>query len=548
MVTILAARMSRKASAILPAAAVTALLLFLLSFSAPAPPRADVVTFHNDNSRTGQNLREMILNPRNIDATRFGKTGFLATDGKVDAQPLYLSSIEIPGRGVHDILYVATEHDTVYAFDSDTGAVLWQKSMLGAGETPSDIRGCGQSIPEIGITATPVIDRGIGPNGAIYVIAMSRDAAGSYYQRLHAIDAASGAELFGGPREVQASVAGSGDNAQDGKVVFDPRMYKERSALLLSGGKVYAAWASHCDFRPYTGWVMAFNATTLEQTNVLNVTPNGKQGGIWMSGGGPAADQNGDIYLLDGDGSFDTTLDAQGFPIHDDFGNAFLKLSTARGLSVADYFEMADTAQESGRDEDFGSGGALVLPDLYDGSGRIQHLVVGAGKDAKIYVLSRDSMGKFSPHRNDIYQEIDGALSGQVFSSPAYFNNTIYYGASGDSIKAFPILNGSLSTIPSSETRVHFQYPGATPAISASGSANAILWAAEENEHGPAILYAFDAANLSNELYNSEESSSGRDHFGPGNKFITPVIVNGKVYVGTANGVAVFGMLKKSLF
>jgi outer membrane protein assembly factor BamB len=548
MTSILAARMSHKVTAILLAAALAALLLFLLSFTVPVVPRADVVTFHNDNSRTGQNLRETILNPHNVDATRFGKTGFLATDGKVDAQPLYLSGVEIPRRGARDVLYVATEHDTVYAYDSETGSILWQKSMLGDGETPSDIRGCGQLMPEIGITATPVIDRTAGPNGAIYLIAMSKNAAGTYYQRLHALDAASGAELFGGPREIQASVAGSGDNAQNGRVIFDPKMYKERAALLLNGDVIYASWASHCDFRPYTGWVMAFNSTTLEQTNVLDVTPNGKQGGIWMSGGGPAADQIGNIFILDGDGSFDITLDSQRFPIHRDFGNAFLKLSTAGGLNVADYFEMAETTEESGRDEDLGSGGALVLPDFYDGSGHVQHLVVGAGKDAKIYVLNRDSMGKFNPRANHINQEIDGALSGPVFSTPAYFNNTIYFGASGDSIKAFPMVNGSLSTIPSSETRAHFQYPGTTPSISASGSANAILWAAEENEHGPAILHAFDAANLAKELYNSDQSASGRDHFGPGNKFITPVVVNGKVYVGTANGVAVFGMLKKSIF
>jgi len=502
----------------------------------------DVVTYHNDNARTGQNLNETILTPSNVTMATFGKVGFFSVDGKVDAQPLHLSNVTIPGQGLHNVLYVATEHDSVYALDATMGAVLWKVSVLGPGETPSDDRGCSQVTPEIGITATPAIDRARGPNGAIYIIAMSKDGSGHYFQRLHALDITSGAELFGAPTTIQATFPGTGDNSSGGNVIFDPSQYKERPGLLLVNGALHTAWSSHCDFRPYTGWFMSFNASTLAKTSVLNVTPNGSEGAIWMSGAGIAADAAGNIYVLDGNGVFDTTLDAGGFPSQGDFGNAFLKLSTAGGLAVADYFALFNTVQESNIDQDLGSGGALVLPDLTDGSGQIRHLAIGAGKDANIYVVNRDSMGKFNPNTNNIWQEISGALaSGGVFSMPAYFNDTVYYGAVGDTLKAFTITNAKLSNGPTSQTGNAFAYPGTTPGVSANGTANAIVWAAENG--GSAVLHAYDATNLAHELYNSNQAPSGRDNFGPGNKFITPTIVNGRVYVGTTNGVAVFGLL-----
>jgi hypothetical protein len=303
-------------------------------------------------------------------------------------------------------------------------------------------------------------------------------------------------------------------------------------------------FSSHCDFDPYTGWIMGYDASTLAQNSVLNVTPNGSEGSIWMSGAGLAADASGNIYLLNANGTFDTTLDANGFPSQHDFGNAFLKLSTSGGLAVADYFATFDTATESNHDNDLGSGGVLLLPDLTDGSGHVQHLAVGAGKDSRIYVVNRDAMGKFNPKRNRIHQELRSALAGQVFSTPAYFNSTVYYGAVGDSIKAFAIANATLGALPSSQTGNSFPYPGATPGISANGTSSAILWAVE---NGPiAVLHAYDATNLGNELYNSNQAASGGDQFGAGNKFITPTIANGKVYVGTTNGVAVLGLLSPS--
>ena len=499
----------------------------------------DVATYHNDNARTGQNLAETLLNPGNVSSTTFGKVGFLSVDGKVDAQPLHLSNVNIPGQGTRNVLYVVTEHDSVYAFDAVSGAALWQVSLLGAGETTSDARGCSQVTPEIGITATPVIDRTRGPNGAIYVIAMSKNGS-NYFQRLHALDITSGAELFGGPKNIQASFPGSGDGSSGGNVIFDPQQYEERAGMLLLNGVVYIGWTSHCDIRPYTGWIMAYDASTLTQTSVLNVTPNGNEGAIWMAGCGLAADSSANIYFLDANGTFETTLDGNGFPNRRDFGNAFLKLSTSGGLAVADYFATFDTVSQSNADNDLGSGGAILLPDLTSGSGQVQHLAVGAGKDGNIYVVNRDAMGKFNSSSNNIYQQLSGVLSGSVFSAPAYFNNTLYYGAVGDRIKAFTITSARLSSAATSQTGNTFPYPGTTPGISANGTANAILWAAENG--GTAVLHAYDATNLSHELYNSNQAGA-RDQFGAGNKFITPTIANGRVYVGTTNGVAVFGLL-----
>jgi len=501
----------------------------------------DVLTYHNDVGRTGQNLAETTLTTSNVTSAKFGKLGFYSVDGLVDAEPLYASNLAVPGNGTHNVLLVATEHDSVYAFDADSGAAIWQVSLLGSGETTSDDRGCGQVTPEIGVTSTPVIDRTQGPNGAVYVVAMSKDGSGNYHQRMHALDLALGTELFGGPTEIQATYPGTGDSSNGTSVVFDPGNYKERAALLLLNGVIHTGWASHCDARPYTGWIMGYSETTLAQTSVLNVTPNGNEGAIWMAGAGLAADSSGNIYFLDANGDFDTNLNAGGFPSDGDYGNAFMKLSTSGGqLAVADYFEMDNGVAESNSDTDLGSGGAMVLPDLSDGSGNTWHLAVGAGKDGNLYVVNRDSMGKFSSSNNNIYQELSGGLPGGVWAMPAYFNNTVYYGSVGNQIQAFTITNATLSTSATSQTANSFGYPGATPSVSANGTSNGIVWAVENNS--PAVLHAYNAANL-NELYNSNQASGGRDQFGSGNKYITPMIVNGKVFVGTPNGVAVFGLL-----
>jgi hypothetical protein len=376
----------------------------------------------------------------------------------------------------------------------------------------------------------------------VYVTAMSKDGSGNYHQRLHALDITTGGEQFGGPAEIQASYPGSGDNSSGGSVVFDPSQYAERAGLLLLNGAIYTAWTSHCDQRPYTGWVMSYDQNTLAQKSVLNLTPNGNEGSIWMSGAGLAADSTGNIFVLDANGTFDTTLNANGFPSQGDYGNAFLKLSTTNNqLAIADYFEMFNQSAENGTDADLGSGGALVLPDLTDSSNKVWHLAVGAGKDSNIYLVDRDNMGKFNSNSNSIHQELAGALVGGIWAMPAYFNNTVYYAAVGSNLRAFSISNAQLSTSPSSRSANSFAYPGATPSVSANGTSNGIVWAAENS--GTAVLHAYDATNLANELYNSNQAANSRDQFGSGNKFITPMIVNGKVYVGTTNGIGVFGLL-----
>jgi hypothetical protein len=512
-----------------------------VTLTVSATPAVEVTTYQYDNTRAGVNQQETTLTPANVNSAMFGKIGFFPTDGLVDGQPLYLSQVTIANKGTHNVVYTVTENDSVYAYEADHGNILWQVSLLATGETPSDDRGCTQVTPEIGITSTPVIDRSLGPNGAIYTVAMSKDSSGGYIQRVHALDITTGAELFGGPVVVQATFPGTGANSSNGSVIFDPAQYKERAGLTLSNGVVYTTWASHCDAYPYTGWIIGYDATTLAQTQVLNITPNGNLGAIWMAGAAPAVDSDGYIYFLDGNGTFDTILGTDGFPNHGDFGNSFIKLATTGTLAVADYFTMSSTVAESNVDEDLGSGGAAVLLDVMDNSGNLHQLAVGAGKDTVIYVVDRNLMGGFNPTTDNIYQEISGALAKGVFAKPAYFNGAIYFGAIGDSIKAFTISNAKLETLANSQSAGTFQYPGTTPTISANGTQNAILWAVENSS--PAVLHAYDAANLATEFYNTNQAGSNRDHFGNGNKFIVPIVVNGKVFVGTPTGVAVFGLL-----
>jgi hypothetical protein len=510
-----------------------------------APSSINVVTYHYDNSRTGQNIAETILTPANVNSSQFGKLGEFSVTGRVDAQPLYLSNVSISGV-MKNVLYVATEHGCIYAFDADsisgaTSKALWIASTTQSGELPSDDRSCGQVTPEIGITSTPVIDRA---RNAIYLVAVSKDGGGNYHHRLHALDLTTGAELFGGPTTISATYPGTGAGSSGGNVVFDPAQYNERPGLLEFNNTIYTTWGSHCDIGQYTSWVMAFSADTPKQTSVLNLTPNGNDGGIWMAGTAPAADSAGNIYFLIGNGTFDTTLNSSGFPSAGDCGNCFVKLRSSLPLALADYFTPSNTVMLSNGDLDLGSGGPLLLPDLIDGSGATRHLAVASGKsNPTIYVVDRDNMGKFNPAADTIYQEIPGALPSQgEFAKPSYFNKTVYYGAVGDNLKAFPISNARLATAPSSHSSATFAYPGTTPSISANGTASGIVWAVENSSSGSAILHAYDATNLGRELYNSNQASNGRDQFAD-NKFITPMVANGRVYVGTPASVAVFGLL-----
>ncbi len=522
-------------------------LLGICIFSAGmCSAQVNVLTFHNDNLRTGQNLAETKLTPGNVKTSSFGKLFTLAVDGKVDAQPLYVSGLALGTAGTHNIVFVATEHDSVYAFDADSSAQYWHTSLLNPGETTSDSRSCGQVTPEIGITATPVIDLSAGAHGSIYLVAMTKDSSGNYHHRLHALDIVTGAEEFGGPTEIAAAYPGTGANSSNSSVIFDAKQYKDRAGLLLLNGIVYTSWGSHCDIVPYTGWTMGYDQLTLQQRTVFNYAPNGSEGALWNSGAAPAADAQSNIYVSVANGTFDSNLNANGFPSGGDFGNAFVKLSfDGSKLSATDYWTMDNSVSESSTDTDLGSGGIMLLPDQQDSAGNIFHLAVGAGKDGNLYVVNRDDMGKFQAGSNsNLYQQLTAALPGGIWSSPAYFNSFVYFGSVGNNIRAFQVTNALLTASATSASANTFGYPGVTPSISASGTSNSILWAVENSN--PAVLHAYDATDLATEYYNSNQGSSGRDQFGPGNKYMVPTIANGKVFVGTSNSVAVFGLLNQT--
>jgi hypothetical protein len=509
--------------------------------------QTNVLTYHNDNFHTGQNLSETVLTPDNVNAGTFGKVFFLPADGKIEGQPLYVSGLNMPNYGVHDVVFMASEHGTVYAYDTNQESkALWQVSILSLDETPADTQGCPQVTPEVGVTATPVIDLNAGGHGTIYVVAMSKDSGGTYHQRLHALDITSGEEEFGGPVEITASFPGNGDDNFGGVILFDPKMYKERSALALSNGVVYTSWASHCDFRPYTGWVIGYDQYSLSQRLVYNFTPDGEGGSIWGAGAGPAVDPQGHLFFQLANGTFDSKLDGVNFPYGGDFGNAFVKLSVDdRVPKVLDYWTMHNSVEESDADADLGSGGIILLPDLIDTNGVVRHFGAGAGKDTNIYVFDRDDMGKFDPNRDStLYQELPAALAYGQFATPAWFNGTIYFGGIGDRIRAFPATAARFSTTPGMSPNT-FGYPGTTPSISANGTRNAILWAIENTD--PLVLHAYDATNIAWELYNSQQAPNARDSTGAGSKWIPPTIADGKVFVPTASGVAVFGLLRSGM-
>ena len=522
------------------------LLPVLFTGSLAGHAQNDVLTWHNDVARTGQNLSEAILTPALVNSTNFGLLANVAVDGKVDAQPLYASALTLPGLGTHNILYIATENATVYAVNADSGTIYWHKSLLGAGEIASDDRNCGQVAPEIGITSTPVIDRSVGAHGTLFLVAMSKDTSGNYYQRIHALDLTTGAEQANSPVLVQATYPGTGDGSANGTVSFTPGQYKERPALLVVNGTLYTSWGSHCDIRPYAGWLMAYSESTLKQTSVIDFAPNGNEAALWNAGAGPAADSSGNLYVALANGTFDTTLTAAGFPSEGDYGNAVAKVALQNGkLNVLDYWTMYNSNQESNGDVDLGSGGLMLIPNQVDSTQMTRHLAVAAGKDQNLYLVDQDNMGHYdATNDGTIYQQLSSALPGGVWSSPAYFNGSIYYGSVGSNLRAFQFSQARLVTTAVQTTTTTFAYPGTTPSISAYGAANGIVWATENTN--PAILHAYEAGNLDTELYNSNQAANSRDHFGAGNKYIVPTIVNGKVYVGTTNSVGIFGFIRQS--
>jgi hypothetical protein len=510
----------------------------------------DVLTYHNDNARTGLNFQEATLTPRNVNPNSFGLIRNLPVDGAVFAQPLYVSNAQIisggQSRGFHNLVIVVTEHDSVYAFDADSGVLYWQVSMLGAGEVPSDGLGCADLPTENGITSTPVIDRAMGPHGTIYLLAMSKTPDNAnYYERLHALDLATG-QNFLAPVTIQASYPGNGPgNDSHGNVIFKAKQQRGRAGLLLTNGTVYTMWGSFCDFEPFTGWIIAYNERTLAQTIVFNTDPNGTPSssdlpsgsgsGVWQAGQPPAVDAAGNLYVATGNGPFDTNLDSKGFPVSKDYGDTLLKLTPS--LQVTNYFTPTDQLSLALNDGDFGSGGTLVL-DVKDSNNAVHHLAIVAGKDSNIYVVNRDSMGGFNSRGNNIYQVLTGPLTGGVWSSPAYFNGSIYYDSQGHSLLQFKFTgNATLDPVPVSASSATFPFPGGTPSISSLGNTNGIVWI-KELRNGQVILHAYDSTNLANELY-----SSAGVNFGAPTKFGPPTVCNGKVFVGTASSVGVFGLL-----
>jgi uncharacterized protein (TIGR03437 family) len=517
--------------------------LVVLSLLSHASAQVNVTTYRNNLTRSGENLTETVLTPANVNAAQFGKIFSRPVDGQVYAQPLYLSGVAIPGKGVHNVVYVATEHDSVYAFDADSNIgpnamPLWQISLIdtAAGEVVpgvADVLNCLTIAPEIGITGTPVIDPS---TNTLYVVAMTRRDT-QIFHRLHALDAASGAERAGSPVVIAASVPGTGDRAlsySSTTVTFDPYFYKNRAGLLLLNGVVYTGWTSHCDSRTYHGWIIGYDTATLRQVAVFNATPDGYQGSFWMGGSAPAADSQGNIYAVSGNGRFD----ADGGGV--DFGDSVIKLSSP-ALGIVDYFTPFNQWDLDQQDIDLGSSGAVLLPDLA-GSANHPHLLVTAGKEGRIYLLDRDRMGGFNPDGDgQIVQSIQGAV-GAVFGGPAYFNRALYFAAEHDTLKAFPISNAQIGTLPSSQSSLVFSHPGAVPVVSANVGANGIVWVVESGYGG--TLHAFDASNLSTELYNTQMNAA-RDTLGSFVKFSVPMVADGRVYVGTGNSLAVFGLLRQ---
>ncbi len=517
-----------------------AVLLVFLCAPTCAHAQVGVTTYRNNLARSGDNLAETILTPANVNAAQFGKLFSRPVDGKVHAQPLYLPSVAIPGKGLHNVVFVATQHDSVYAFDADSNSgpndpPLWQVSLAdaAAGETTAgvaDVLNCSTIAPELGITGTPVIDPS---TNTLYVVAMTK-RDDTIFHRLHALDVTTGAERPASPVVIAASVPGIGDGFfSSSPLKFDAHFYKNRAGLLLLNGVVYTSWASHCDTRSYHGWIIAYDARDLHQVAAFNTTPNAYQGAIWMGGAAPAADAEGNIYAISGNGKFDA--DANGV----DFGDSFIKLSPR--LTVVDYFTPSNQLYLDRADVDLGSSGAVLLPNAA-GSVARRHLLVSAGKEGRIYLVDRDRMGRYNPvDDSQIVQSIEGAI-GPLFGGPAYFNNTVYFSAARDTLKAFSISEAHIGISPISESLQVFDYPGAVPAVSANGLSNGIIWVAETGFGG--TLHAYDASNLANELYDSQMNSS-RDALGSFVRFSVPTIANGRVYVGTGNALAVFGLLNQ---
>jgi hypothetical protein len=523
------------------------------SFTTPAGTAArrnyvSVLTGRDDNARTGQNTNETILTPADVNTNTFGLLFTLPLDGYLLAEPLIMANVAIPGQGVHNVVFAATEHDDVYAFDADTnGPPLWYVSFIdpAAGvttvSTTIDLQASTSPYyygPEVGISGTPVIDPA---TSTLYVAASTKevaDGATNFVHRLHALDVTTGAEKFGGPVVIQASVPGVGDGFDPVTgVAFNPAKEMNRPALLLSGGLVCVTFASHQDFPPYHGWVFTFNAYNLQQEAVFNTTPNGSAGSIWQSSSGPAADDQGNIFMETGNGTFD--------PANQNYGDSVIKLSPVGGLTLQDYFAPYNQLYLNIQDLDIGSAGLMLLPDSA-GSAAHPHLLVAGSKSGTFWLLDRDNLGQYNPAGDtQIVQEISGETGG-MWVTPAYFNGVVYYCAADDYVEGFAVSNAAITATPISQSSIVVAYPGMSVMVSANGTSNAIVWGIDgsANQGGPTVLHALNAANLT-ELYNSSQVPA-RDTPGNAIKYTMPTIANGKVYVGAVDALSVFGSLAPS--
>lgn len=486
-----------------------------------------------DNSRTAQNTQEIALARSNVNSSQFGKLFTLSVDGAVNAQPLYVANLNMGTKGMHNVVYVATMADSVYAFDADgkSTSPLWHRTFVDPANGITTVPGADiGSTQQYGIVPTPVIDPA---SQTFYVLARTKEN-GSYFQRLHALDLVTGAEKFGGPVAISASVQGTGEGSASGTLAFDPLRENSRPGMLLINGTVLMAWASVSDIDPYHGWVIGYDAQTLQRSYVYVTTPNGVRGGIWQGAAALAADQNGNLFVTTGNGTFNANSGGS------EYGDSFIKLSTAGGvIGVADYFTPFNESMLDSTDKDLGSGGAMLPPDQ---GGVHPHIIIAGGKEGRIYVVDRDNMGNFnSSGDTQVVQSILGSTG--IYSAPGYWNGNVYIGPSGDHLKAYSLSNSLLSGSPTSQTSTTFGFSGAAPAISANGTSNGIVWAIERNTTvNQNILHAYDGTNLANELYNSTQAGS-RDTSGSVVKFVTPLVGNGRVYVGCGGSVVVYGLL-----
>jgi hypothetical protein len=510
----------------------------------------DVLTFHNDNTRDGENLHETVLTPSNVNTSQFGKVATFSVDGQVYAQPLYVSHVMFPGHGgvMHNVVYVATEGDDVYAFDASGGGLLWHDRFTdpadGITTVPAVDTGITRDLsPQFGITSTPVIDQA---TNTMYVVANLKEvnSKGTFYiYRLYALNLVTGAKMDGGPVQIKATYPGTGDGSADGMVSLSGLRNLQRVALTLTNNTVYIGFSSHGDYATYHGWVIGYNATTLKQNFVWVDTPDARRGGIWMDGGGIAVDSEGNIYFSTGDGVFDANTGG------DDYGDSLLKFAPG-ATTPTDYFTPNTEEDSYVNDLDMGSGGVILVPSTTGGP---DTEAICCGKLGNIYVVNLDNMGRFDATENQITQELPATSGGLgkgegSWDTPAYFDGNVYYvgtwykGITSPLVQ-YSLTNGLMSDGQIESSTAKFGYPGGSPSISANGDADGIVWNIGQDSSGNAVLYAFDATDVSKELYNSDANPK-RDQAGVFNKFAPPTIANGRVYVAAQGEVDVYGLLK----